>query len=75
MTMLNVFLKQYNHSFHWMPKYTKKSETINDFIDELDINILVMVNYKHSIIYNLIHEPVIKNISFHPIIPFLVIPV
>ena len=75
MTMLNVFLKQYNHSFHWMPKYTKKSETINDFIDELDINILVLVNYKHSIIYNLIHEPVLKNISFHPIIQFLVIPV
>ena len=63
-----------NISFHWMPDYAKKVNEINDFIEELKIDMLVMVNYKHSFIENIINEPVIKKIGFHPIIPFLVIP-
>ena len=57
-----------------MPDYTKKSEEINEFIKDLDINILAMVNYKHSFIEGIIKEPVIKKLGFHPIVPFLVIP-
>lgn len=72
--MLGEYLKHYSHSFHWIPNYTKKSNAITEFIKELDINILVMVNYKHSLIEKMTHEPVIKKIGFHPIVPFLVIP-
>ncbi|QRM89362.1 universal stress protein [Lacinutrix sp. WUR7] len=71
---LDEYLNQVEHSFHWMPNYAKKATVINDFIEELNINILVMVNYKHSFIESIINEPVLKKISFHPIIPFLVIP-
>lgn len=74
MTMLESYLKDYNNSFHFMPKYAKKSEEINEFIDQLGINMLVMVNYKHSFIDSIIKEPVIKKIGFHPLVPFLVIP-
>ncbi|WP_341215622.1 universal stress protein [uncultured Wocania sp.] len=73
-TMLQKHLSDYEHSLHWMPKYAKKTKEINDFIEELDINILAMVNYKHSFIEKIINEPVIKKIGFHPIVPFLVIP-
>ena len=72
--MLRKYLSNYKHSLHWMPKYDKKATEINDFIEELEINILAMVNYKHSIIEKLIKEPVIKKIGFQPKIPFLVIP-
>lgn len=72
--MLSDYLKHYRHSFHWLPDYTKKANAINEFITDININILAMVNYKHGFIENIINEPVIKKIGFHPIIPFLVIP-
>jgi nucleotide-binding universal stress UspA family protein len=71
---LDEYLNQVEHSFHWMPNYAKKASVINDFIVELDIQILAMVNYKHSFIERVMNEPVLKKISFHPNIPFLVIP-
>lgn len=71
---LKIALKNYDYSFHWMPDYGKKHEAIKDFIDELNINILVMINYKHSFIHSIIKEPVIKKLGFQPTIPFLVIP-
>jgi nucleotide-binding universal stress UspA family protein len=74
LAMLKAYLEDYPHSFHWLPDYDKKSEEINDFIKELDINILAMVNYKHSFIERIANEPVIKKLGFHPIVPFLVIP-
>ncbi|SFZ92285.1 Nucleotide-binding universal stress protein, UspA family [Flaviramulus basaltis] len=72
--MLKGYLNNYNHTFHWIPDYSKKEIEIKDFIEELEINILVMVNYKHSFIENIINEPVIKKIGFHPTVPFLVVP-
>jgi nucleotide-binding universal stress UspA family protein len=71
---LGSYLEDFEHSFHWMPKYAKKVVEINDFIEELDIEILAMVNYRHSFIEKILNEPVIKKIGFDPKIPFLVIP-
>lgn len=71
---LKIALETYSHTFHWRPDYSNKEQAIKDFIDELKINILVMVNYEHSFIENIIKEPVIKKMGFHPTIPFLVIP-
>ena len=72
--MLKIYLKNYECSFHWMPDYAKKTQEINDFIEELDINILAMINYKHSLIESIVKEPIIKKIGFKPIVPVLVIP-
>ncbi|SDH32677.1 universal stress protein [Winogradskyella thalassocola] len=74
LSMLKVYLENHPHTFHWMPDYAKKHEEINDFIEELDIDILVMINYKHSLIENIMNEPVVHKIGFHPKVPFLVIP-
>ena len=73
-SMLETLLSDFDISCHFMPDYAKKTVEINDFIEELDIDILAMVNYKHSFIENITKEPVIKKIGYHPIIPFLVIP-
>lgn len=74
MATLKKLLTDYEYSFHWMPDYTKMENAINDYIEELNIDILAMVNYKHSFIEDLIHEPVISKIGYHIKIPFLVIP-
>jgi len=74
MSMLKVYLENHPHSFHWMPDYAKKTEEINDFIKELDINILTMINYKHSFIEKILNEPVVNKIGLHPNVPFFVVP-
>ncbi|WP_027136756.1 universal stress protein [Gaetbulibacter saemankumensis] len=74
MKELDSILLDYDHSFHWMPNYANKSAEINDFIQELNIDMLAMINYKHSFIENILREPVVNKIGFHPIVPFLVIP-
>ncbi|WP_458626114.1 universal stress protein [Winogradskyella sp. PC D3.3] len=74
LSMLKVYLENYPHSFHWMPNYASKTQEINDFIKDLEIDILVMINYEHSLIEGFINEPVVTKIGFNPIVPFLVIP-
>jgi nucleotide-binding universal stress UspA family protein len=71
---LSEYLEGYDHSFHWMPDYNSKEIEIKEFIEYLEIDLLAMVNYKHSRLEKLINEPVIKKIGFHPVIPFLVVP-
>ena len=71
---LKSYLSDYEYTLHWMPDYANKTTEINDFVEELEIDILAMVNYKHSFIEKIINEPVIKKIGFHPNVPFLVIP-
>ncbi|MBQ4820946.1 universal stress protein [Aquimarina sp. MMG016] len=71
---LKKYLKDFKHSMHWVFKLSKKTELINTFIQQFSVNMLVMVNYKHSFMEGITHEPVIKKIGFHPIVPFLVIP-
>lgn len=71
---LEAALENYPHSFHLMPDNGKKEHSIKDFIEELDIDILAMIHYKHSFLEYVIKEPIIKRIGFQPTIPFLVIP-
>lgn len=71
---LKSYLNNYEYTLHWMPDYANKTTEINDFVEELKIDMLAMVNYKHSFIEKIINEPVIKKIGFQPNVPFLVIP-
>jgi nucleotide-binding universal stress UspA family protein len=73
-TQLKEQLSDYRTTFHWMPDYSSKEVEIKEFISELEIDILAMVNNKHSCLEKITHEPVIKKIGFHPLIPFLVVP-
>jgi len=73
-TMLKLYLKDLDYSFHSKPNLTNKTLIIQDFIEQQKIDILVMINYKHSFIENIIKEPIIRKIGFQPTIPFLVIP-
>lgn len=71
---LKDYLSKSDHSFHRKPNYGTKYEVIHDFLKELNIDVLAMINYKHSIIENITKEPIIKNIGYQPSIPFLIIP-
>lgn len=74
MNELKSQLVNHKHTFHWMEKSGTKSDEITEFVSAFEIDLLAMVNYKHSFIENLVKEPVIKKIGFQPTVPFLVIP-
>lgn len=72
--MLKAHLKDYPHTFNWLPSHRTKADVIADFIKENNVKILTMINYEHSFIENIIKEPIIKKLGFKSKIPFLVIP-
>lgn len=49
-------------------------QAIYDFQEDNAVDMLVMINNKHSFFENLLFRPVINEIGFHVKVPFLVIP-
>ncbi|SHJ30994.1 universal stress protein [Aquimarina spongiae] len=62
-------------SMHWLAKDNQKAEVIQMFLEEMNIDMLTMLRYPHSITESITHEPVVKKMGFRIDIPFLVIPV
>ncbi|MDY8134911.1 universal stress protein [Aquimarina sp. 2201CG5-10] len=71
---LEAFFKNVKYDFHVIPEFSTIEKGIQAFIEELDIDVLTMINYKHSFLERLTREPIIKKITFHLQIPFLIIP-
>jgi nucleotide-binding universal stress UspA family protein len=65
--------KNVGHHFY---SVTEKSVTraVYDFQEENEIDMLAMVNNKHSFFENLLFTPVVNEIGFNVKVPFLVIP-
>lgn len=70
---LEEILNGIAHLFHDMPNQDVISG-INNFQLKKKVNLLVMVQNKHTFLERLFIEPVIKKIGFHVTIPFMVIP-
>ncbi|GAA4272853.1 universal stress protein [Aquimarina gracilis] len=73
-TSLERYFKDIKHDFHVIHNFSNLEKAIQSFIEELEVNLLVMINYEHSFIERLTRESVIKKMTFHTTIPFLVIP-
>lgn len=74
MRTLQMLLVNHQHTFHYVEKSATKADEIKEFVKDFNIDVLAMVNYKHSLAERIIKEPVIKKIGFQPTVPFLVIP-
>jgi len=59
-------------SFH-QATGTDLSATINNFINDLDINLLIMVNSRHSFLENLLYLTTVDKIGLQIKIPFLIL--
>lgn len=70
---LDVLLSNTAHLFHDLPNQTV-IDGINNFQIRKRMNLLVMIQNKHTFLERLFIEPVIKKIGFHINIPFMVIP-
>ncbi len=71
---LREYLASLDHSVHWMPDFSNKSNVIRTFVDELNIELLAMIKYEHGLFAQLIREPVFHKLIFSLDIPFLVMP-
>jgi nucleotide-binding universal stress UspA family protein len=70
---LDVLLSKTAHLFHDLPNQTV-IDGINSFQMKKRMNLLVMIQNKHTFLERLFIEPVIKKVGFHISIPFMVIP-
>ncbi|MFS4467872.1 universal stress protein [Maribacter sp. 2210JD10-5] len=70
---LDEVLKDTAHLFHNLPNQ-EVIQAINNFQLKHKMNLLVMVQNKHTFVERLFIEPIIKKIGFHIKIPFMVIP-
>ena len=71
-SILEKYLKNTSHLFHSVSNQTVE-EGITNFQLKARINLLVMINNKHSFFENLFFKNTINQIGFHLNIPFLVI--
>jgi nucleotide-binding universal stress UspA family protein len=71
--ILESFFKDTAHIFHSVSNHTVE-DAIASFQLKHRINLLVMLNNKHSFFENLFFRSTINHIGFHLNIPFLVIP-
>lgn len=69
----NKELKGTKHKLHIL-RQKEIPQAIYDFQEENSIDMLVMINNKHSFFENLFFRPLVHKIGFHTKIPFLVIP-
>lgn len=70
---LAKYFKDVNHDFH-IVKADDVKETILRFPKENPIELVAMINNKHSFFENLFFKPVVHSVGFHIKVPFLVIP-
>ena len=73
----NILQKSFEHIAHLFHSVSNKdvAEAITEFQLKSRVNLLVMINNKHSFFENLFFKSTINQIGFHLNIPFLVIPV
>ena len=71
---LESLLQEMKYRFHVIPKFSTLENCIHIFDEELQIDLLVIIDYPKSFFEKLMREPVIKKMSFHTSLPFLVLP-
>lgn len=59
-------------SFH-QTEESSKTNVINDTIEKMDIDLLVMVNSRHTYLENILSKTTIDKIGLNPKIPFLIL--
>ena len=70
---LGRLLANYKHIFYRVGDQ-EIPKAIQDFQNDVYVQLLMMINNKHSFFENLFFKPIINQIGFHLTVPFLVVP-
>lgn len=71
---LESLLLEVNYSFHVIPEFSSLENCIHVFNEELNIDLMVLIDYPKNFFERLMREPVIKKMTFHTTLPFLILP-
>lgn len=71
---LESLLNDIQYNFHVIPEFSSLENCINVFNDELEIDLMVLIDYPKNFFERLMREPVIKKMTFHTTLPFLILP-
>ncbi|MEH6769113.1 universal stress protein [Maribacter arcticus] len=72
--LLDICLKDVDHTFHWRQLSNDKAKVIQVFLEKLNVDLYSIVNQKHNLFEKLTREPVIKDVSMYSETPFLILP-
>lgn len=67
---LDHLLEDVDHSFHY-EENPDVVDGINHFVDEHNIDMLVMIPRSHTLLETIFHEPTAKRMAFHTHVPIL----
>ncbi|WGK64014.1 universal stress protein [Croceiramulus getboli] len=70
---LQLYFKDLEHEFHVISAFGNLESCIAAFDEELEVELLVLINYPKSFFQRLGREPIIKKELFHSQIPVLII--
>ncbi|MBT8235229.1 MAG: universal stress protein, partial [Bacteroidia bacterium] len=73
-SILEEYLSKLTYTTHEMPYYGNKAKVIQHFLEDMEVDMVSLVHYKHGFLEELLREPVIKKVIFHTKIPMLVLP-
>lgn len=72
--LLQLCLKDVDHSFHWVQEYADKAIVIDSFLKKYNIDMFAMIHHKRSFFERLVREPVVKDVTMYTDIPLLILP-
>jgi len=72
--VLTNYLEPFVVSFDSITDFISKTKIIQVYLEDSDLDLLVMVNNEHGFLEKMLREPIIEKIVFNIDIPFLVIP-
>jgi len=72
--ILKQYLDPVDYKVEWMPNFSNKPKTINNFLKNSGTDMLAMINYDKSFLKKLVQGSLVKKVSFNLHIPFLIIP-
>ncbi|MCK5441693.1 MAG: universal stress protein [Maribacter sp.] len=67
-------LKGLEISFHKANMQSNVANSIDEFVHDNEVDMIVLVHYKHTFLEKLTREPVVKNVGFRTEIPLLILP-
>ncbi|MEZ4811619.1 MAG: universal stress protein [Allomuricauda sp.] len=71
--LMEKHLRSVRHEFVEVQKGASINKTIQNMVENnAKVDMVAMINYWHSFVEKITHEPVIKKISFNTLVPFLV---
>jgi nucleotide-binding universal stress UspA family protein len=71
---LKTILKDIPCSFHVIPKFSSLENCIHVFEEDLEIDIMVLIDYPLNFFDRLMGKSIVRNITFHTSLPFLILP-